>query len=97
MAKGRKTGGRTKGTPNIATEDIKSLAKQYGSEAIDVLVWVMRTPALDTKSRVAAAKELLDRGYGKATQIIASPNGGPAFKLYLFDPENAADAGTTAV
>lgn len=41
MATGRpkglpKSGGRTKGTPNRVTADIKALAQTYGPEAIDI-------------------------------------------------------------
>jgi hypothetical protein len=69
MAKGIKTGGRAKGTPNKVTADIKALAQAHGPAAIAKLVAIMTTSESHTAS-IAAAKELLDRGYGKAMQGV---------------------------
>lgn len=69
MAKGIKTGGRAKGTPNKATADIKALAQVHASEAIATLANILMSSESDT-ARIAAAKELLDRGYGKAMQGV---------------------------
>lgn len=73
-----KTGGRTAGTPNKITADIKALAQEHGVTAITMLATVMTTAESD-QAKIAAAKELLDRGYGKATQAVelGGPNGGP--------------------
>lgn len=60
--------GRPKGSPNKATAEIKAIAQQYGPEAIATLVEVMQDAK--SPSRVAAAKELLDRAYGKSAQPI---------------------------
>lgn len=68
-APGERRGGRTKGTPNRITADIKALAQQYGAEAVEALVEIMRKHGNDT-TRIAASKELLDRGYGKAMQGV---------------------------
>jgi hypothetical protein len=67
MAAGRKTGGRKKGTPNKATADIKALAQSYTNEAVMALAGIMRSSDSDA-ARVAAVKELLDRGHGKVPQ-----------------------------
>jgi hypothetical protein len=66
---GERRGGRKAGTPNKATTDVRSLAQQYGSEALAVLASIMLGdhPAA---ARVSAAKEILDRGYGKSPQPI---------------------------
>jgi hypothetical protein len=70
FAKGReKTGGRKKGQPNKVVTDIRELAQGYGPEAIGTLVTLMREADFETV-RVSAAKELLDRAYGKAVQPI---------------------------
>lgn len=64
-----KTGGRIKGTPNKATYDLKALAQQYTEPALKELARL----ALNGKTepaRVAAIKELFDRGYGKARQPL---------------------------
>jgi len=78
MAKGIKTGGRQKGTPNKNTAEVKSLPQQYGPEAIDTLVKIMRDSENDT-ARIAASKEIMDRAYGKAAQAVevSGPEGEP--------------------
>jgi hypothetical protein len=66
-----KTGGREAGTPNKATADVRALAQEHGSWAIGELVRLAKTSGLDT-ARIAALKELLDRGYGRSVQGIAT-------------------------
>ncbi|MCX8667070.1 hypothetical protein J3T99_05525 [Acetobacteraceae bacterium B3987] len=70
--------GRKKGTPNKATAEIKELAREHGPAAIKALAQLLMSADSDT-ARIAAAKELLDRGYGKATatQEISGPGGTP--------------------
>jgi hypothetical protein len=88
MATGYKTGGRVAGTPNKATADIKSLAQSYGPAVIARLALLAGVVidkdgnalpgARETAVQVQAGKELLDRGFGKATQFLAGdPNEGP--------------------
>ena len=61
--------GRPKGSRNKSTKDIKLLAAPYGPEAIGVLAKLMHEG--ETHSvRVNAARELLDRGFGRASQPI---------------------------
>lgn len=60
---GMKFGGRKKGTPNKSTSEIRTLAQEYGPEAIRRLVSLMRQSD-DRKLQFAAARELLYRGYG---------------------------------
>lgn len=74
-----KTGGRAKGTPNHATADIKALAQLYGAGAIDTLADIMKNESAPEASRIAAAKELIDRGFGKAVQTVQATgaDGGP--------------------
>ncbi|WP_321929967.1 hypothetical protein [Paraburkholderia guartelaensis] len=64
MALGRKTGGREKGTPNHSTAEIRSLATVHAAEAIERLADLMRNAENET-TRLAAIRELLDRGYGR--------------------------------
>lgn len=70
--------GRKKGTPNKATAEIRELAREHGPAAIQALAQLLMSADSDT-ARIAAAKELLDRGYGKATatQEISGPGGTP--------------------
>lgn len=70
MAAGKKTGGRVAGTPNKATREIKEIAQGYGAQAIEGL-WKLAKGAESEQARVAAYKEILDRGYGKPNQAIA--------------------------
>lgn len=77
MANGGKRpgAGRPKGSVNKATAEIKELARAYGPAAIEMLAekagLVKTKKAADTdQAQVAAARELLDRGYGKPTQGV---------------------------
>lgn len=69
--------GRKAGTLNKSTKDIKAIAQEHGAEAIGVLVTAIRE-ADNWQAKISAAKELMDRGYGKATQPIAGdPDSSP--------------------
>jgi len=48
---------------------IQSLARSHTDTAIRVLVGIMNTETYPAMSRVAAAKVLLDRGWGKPKEI----------------------------
>jgi hypothetical protein len=61
-----KTGGRKKGTPNMATAEIKAMAQPHGPEAIEVLVKLLRAKAKPLQ--LAAGREILDRAYGRPHQ-----------------------------
>jgi hypothetical protein len=63
---------------NKITADIKALAQQHCEAAIIELATILTTSE-SHQARIAAAKELLDRGYGKATQAVemSGPHGGP--------------------
>ena len=73
---GERRGGRRKGVPNKATRDIKAMAQPYAPEALETLARIMRSSESD-QARVAASRELLDRGYGKSAQAITGEGGGP--------------------
>lgn len=75
VPKGVRIGGRQKGTPNKVTNDLKALAQVYTAEAVKTLAEHMRGE--NPKASVAAARELLDRGHGKAGQPITGADGGP--------------------
>jgi hypothetical protein len=59
-------GGRPK-----AVKDVVELARQAGPRVIERLIEIVTKPDSDDRAAVAAAKVLLDRGYGCATQTIA--------------------------
>jgi hypothetical protein len=73
---GERRGGRKKGSLNKATADIKALAQTYTSEAMERLAVVMRTSDSDA-ARVAAIKEIFERGHGKVPQAVTGEGGGP--------------------
>jgi hypothetical protein len=74
LAKGRKTGGRLSGTPNKTTVQIREAARAHGDAALAVLAHIMAESASDT-ARIAAAREILDRAYGKAPQAMTGEGG----------------------
>ena len=76
--------GRPKGALNKTTVDIKALAQSYGPSAIANLAemaGLIRDEsgkpigrAAQEATRVAATKELLDRGFGRARQPVSGPD-----------------------
>lgn len=66
---GERRGGRKKGVKNATTTDIKAVASLHGKEAIDKLVSLMKGAGSE-QVQVAAAREILDRAYGKASQAV---------------------------
>jgi hypothetical protein len=93
--------GRKPGVPNKATAEIKELARQYGPKAIEELAIMAgllqvadRKPAENDTARMAAAKEILDRGYGKAAQAITGEGGeGPVLIKELLATVNGRTRG----
>jgi len=55
MARGRKTGGRRKGSRNRATEEARAAAKSTGVLPLDYMLTVMRDASADVKRRDAMA------------------------------------------
>ena len=88
---GRRPGsGRRKDTPNKVTAEIKQLAQQYGPGAIAELAR-LATSAESEAARVAAIKELPDRGYGRAVESIrGSVTYGMSEQLAELFSENAS-------
>ncbi len=50
--------------------DVRDAARQHTQAAVETLVSVMEDESAPHSARVAAANGLLDRGHGKATQIV---------------------------
>lgn len=63
-----KTGGRTAGTPNKATAEVKAVAQKHTQECIDLLMSIGRDKKEIAIARVAALREVLNRGHGRATE-----------------------------
>jgi hypothetical protein len=72
--------GRPKGSLNKATADIKALARVHAPVAMKELARLAVSSESDA-ARVAAIKELFDRGFGKATQPIAGDPDMPALNI----------------
>jgi len=68
MAKGQKTGGRRKGTPNKATAEIKAAFQQHGDELVKALLALTKSD--DERVRLGAIQAALDRGYGRPAQAV---------------------------
>jgi hypothetical protein len=58
-------GGRPKGVQHI-----RELARQYTTEAIETLVEIMNDKEAPHSARAQCAFGLIDRGYGKPTQMV---------------------------
>lgn len=67
---GERRGGRQPGTPNKVTATLKEYAAPYTTEAIDGLVTLARSENTPAAARVAAWREVLDRGVGKPHQAL---------------------------
>ena len=66
MAKSSTSGqGRKPGVPNKITRPIRELAANFSEGAIKTLVQIMIDPMAPHASKIAAAKELLDRAHGR--------------------------------
>lgn len=99
MARGgaRPGAGRKPGIPNRVTADIKGLAQSHGPEAIARLVEIFQSADTPPAAQVAAIKELLDRGFGKAAQPIGGSPDLPPIQINaseLTDDQLAAIAAT---
>lgn len=57
------------GNPGGRPKGIAAKAREYGERALEVLSTALTDE--DGRIRIAAAKELLDRGYGKSIQMTA--------------------------
>ena len=63
--------GRKAGGTNSVTPDIKQMTRRYADEAVQAVYNIMKKSKFES-NRFAAAKELMDRGFGKPTQAIGS-------------------------
>ena len=80
--------GRRKGSITKATADVRLLAQQYGPDAMRELARLASKANSET-ARVAAIKELLDRGYGRSPQPLqvgGDPEGVPIANTFTWLP-----------
>lgn len=57
--------------------EIKSLARSHTETALRTLAGIMNQDDAPAAARVQAANSILDRGWGKAVQVMAGEDGGP--------------------
>jgi hypothetical protein len=77
MARGRKTGGRNKGTRNRATEEARAAAKATGALPLDYMLGVMRDPKADHKRRDAMAVAAAPYLHPKLSPVEPKPDADP--------------------
>jgi hypothetical protein len=64
--------------------EIRSLARQHTEEAINALLRILRKEDATDSAVVAASSAILDRGWGKPTQVIqGDEDGGPITITWL--------------
>ncbi len=64
--------------------EIRSLARQHTEEAVNALLRIIRKPGATDSAVVTAAGYIIDRGWGKASQVIqGDENGGPITVTWL--------------
>ncbi len=68
MARGQKTGGRHKGTPNKVTAEIKAAFQKHGQELVEALLAL--TKSEDERVRLGAIQACFDRGWGRPAQAV---------------------------
>lgn len=60
--------GRKAGGTNSVTPDIKAMTRRYANDAVQTVFKIMKSSKFEG-NRFAAAKELMDRGFGKPTNV----------------------------
>lgn len=68
--------GRPKGALSTHKAALREYCREFTEEAVKHLVTIMRAPG-DDQIKLAAIRELLDRGHGKPTVGIAGEDGNP--------------------
>ncbi len=80
MARGLKTGGRKKGTPNKRTAEKIAEVEASGLTPLDYMLSVLRDELLDRETRLEAAKSAAPYVHAKLANIdatVSGEDGGP--------------------
>lgn len=91
----KKTGGRHKGVPNKVTQEIREAAREHGPAALEVLVHLLQHAKFEA-TKIAAAREIFDRAYGKATQFVGEDPQAPFRSVARIELVAAEPAAATA-
>lgn len=83
--------GRRKGSLNKATVEVREAAQAYGPKALEILWQIAQTGKVEA-ARVSAAKELLERAYGKSPQAleVAGAAGGEIVIRHVYETQESA-------
>lgn len=78
MARGGKQpgAGRPKGSKTRTTAEMRSRCRMYTDRALDVLERIAEK-SKNESNKMSAVKEILDRGHGKAAQVLAGDPDNP--------------------
>lgn len=97
----RKQSGRKAGSPNKATAAIRELAGEHAGKAVGTLVELMDDKGSPAAARISAAKELIERGFGRAGTYAALKLDIPLSQLQpkeaIAEITDAVTAGTISV
>ena len=98
---GERRGGRTTGSPNKATVEIKDIARKYGPAIMEEAVKLAGVidggsgKAESEQARLAAMTLVMGYGYGKPSQVIGSDPNNPLpsaiehVQYTIIDPRDA--------
>ena len=88
---GKRTGaGRPVGSKSKVTPEIRAMALKHCPAALDTIVYLAANAETEA-TRLAAAKELLDRAYGKPRQSIAAEVSHQPREIVLWGKRVTAD------
>lgn len=83
--------GRKPGSTTRAKLDLMQMAKDFAPDALETLSEIQKDKTQPAAARVSAAIAILDRGYGKPTQALSGPDGGPIEAVSRIVIEAATD------
>ncbi len=86
-----KRGGRQIGTPNKASKDVRELARSHGRVAIRIAVKIAKNPNEPSSVRLAACALILDRGFGKAQQVVTGDDAAPITVIHRVIVDTVGD------
>lgn len=67
--------------------EIRSLARAHTEAAVNCLAGIMNKSDAPEAARVSAANALLDRGWGKAPQVMEDGDGNPMQLVVMWQPK----------
>ena len=64
----------TLGAPTRSQLDLRNVAREHAQEALALIVKVLNSPRATPQARIAAARSLLERGWGESLQDQVRPH-----------------------